>query len=128
MSATDELRHMLDERCVEHEDKHTELVPGISEWDSTWWRGIAGMEFHAVSDETCEREGCIYINGTYLTPEQAIAATLENGTCELEETDSYPSENGWVHVLECSNCGKECEHVNGDYEYCPHCLAKNKLF
>ena len=180
MTATDELRKLLDERGVKHEDKHTELVPEVSEWDSTWWHGIAGMEFHAVGDETCGREGCVYVNGTYLTPEQAIAATLGsdneyeakmdallcrltngkwsksraysldfmvscvdeeyeelyekeraelgNGTCKLEETESYPSECGMVHVLECSNCGRECEHVNGDYEHCPHCLARNELF
>ena len=76
MTATEQLRKLLDERGVEHLDKHTELVPEVSEWDSTWWRGIAGLEFHAVSDETCGREGCVYINGVYLTPKQAIAATL----------------------------------------------------
>ena len=76
MSATDELRKLLDERGVEHEDKHTELVPDISGWDSTWWQGIAGMTFLAIEDKTCGREGCVYINGTHLTPEQAIAATL----------------------------------------------------
>lgn len=53
---------------------------------------------------------------------------LGSGTCKLEETESYSSERGIVYVLECSNCGQECEHVNGDYEYCPHCLAKNELF
>ena len=26
-----------------------------------------------------------------------------------------------VHVMECSECGRTYEHVNGDYEYCPHC-------
>ena len=55
-------------------------------------------------------------------------AELGSGTCKLEETESYPSEHGMVHVLECSNCGRECEHVNGDYEHCPHCLARNELF
>lgn len=55
-------------------------------------------------------------------------ARHRGGTCRLEETESFPSERGMVHVLECSECGRECEHVNGDYEYCPHCLAKNELF
>lgn len=53
---------------------------------------------------------------------------LGSGTCRLEETESYPSERGTVHVLECSECGQECEHVNGDYEHCPHCMARNELF
>lgn len=56
-----------------------------------------------------------------LTPEQAIAATLGSGTCELVETDSYSNANEVVHVLECSACGKSCEHVNGSYPKCPHC-------
>ena len=64
------------------------------------------------------------------TPDEAIAriAELKRGTCRLEETESFPSERGTVHVLECSECGRECEHVNGDYEHCPHCLARNVLF
>ena len=70
--------------------------------------------FNAIADE--------------IDREVAEIATLGGGTCKLEETESYPSENGWVHVLECSNCGKKCEHVNDDYEHCPHCLAKNELF
>lgn len=26
-----------------------------------------------------------------------------------------------IHVMECSECGRTYEHVNGDYEYCPRC-------
>lgn len=29
-----------------------------------------------------------------------------------------------IHVMECSECGRTYEHVNGDYEYCPHCGAR----
>ena len=57
-----------------------------------------------------------------------LNAMLGSRTCKLEETESYQSERGTVHVLECSECGHECEHVNGDYEYCPHCLSRNTLF
>ena len=28
-----------------------------------------------------------------------------------------------VHVMECYACGRTYEHVNGDYERCPHCGA-----
>lgn len=59
---------------------------------------------------------------------QAIAdelnAELGSGTCELVETDSYSNDNEIIHVLECSECGKTCEHVNGSYPRCPHCGAK----
>lgn len=26
-----------------------------------------------------------------------------------------------VHVMECNECGRTYEHVNGSYEFCPHC-------
>lgn len=26
-----------------------------------------------------------------------------------------------IHVMECPDCGRTYEHVNGDYERCPHC-------
>lgn len=42
-------------------------------------------------------------------------------TCELVETDSYSNANEVIHVLECSECGETCEHVNGSYPRCPHC-------
>ncbi len=43
------------------------------------------------------------------------------GECELVETDSYSNANEVIHVLECSECGETCEHVNGSYPRCPHC-------
>lgn len=121
-SSTTILRRLLDERGVEHEDKHTELVPGISDWDSTWWRGIAGLEFHAVGDETFGREGCVYINGTYLTPEQAIAATLGRGECEVETTENWlPAEQ----YHRCKHCGAffAVMDASGDIPpcVCPNC-------
>lgn len=56
--------------------------------------------------------------------EQAIAATLGSGTCELVETDCYSNSRETIHVLECSECGKTCEHVNGSYPRCPNCGRK----
>ena len=57
---------------------------------------------------------------------QAIAdelnAVLGDGDCELEETDYCYA--GEVRVIECSACGRTCEHANGSYEYCPHCGRK----
>ena len=41
------------------------------------------------------------------------------GGCQLEETETL--ENVTAHVLECSECGRTCEHVNGDYPRCPYC-------
>lgn len=53
-----------------------------------------------------------------------IAATVGAGECELVETESYSNANEVIHVLECSACGKTCEHVNGSYPRCPHCGRK----
>ena len=57
------------------------------------------------------------------------------GTCHADETDTvfciYKGRGNRgnivfgrefaIHVMECSECGRTYEHVNGDYEYCPHC-------
>lgn len=32
--------------------------------------------------------------------------------------------NVTAHIMECSACGRTYEHVNGNYEHCPHCKAK----
>ena len=45
-------------------------------------------------------------------------------TCELVETDKYTNSRETIHVLECSKCGKTCEHVNGMPNYCPNCGAR----
>lgn len=74
MSATDELRRMLDERGVE------------------WWEDAFSSEYRTVFDGKDGVRYCVYQLATVLfissilpvTPEQAIAATL-GGTCELEE-------------------------------------------
>lgn len=127
MSATDELRKLLDGRGIEHEDKHTELVPDISDWDSTWWQGIAGMTFLAIEDKTCGREGCVYINGTHLTPEQAIVATL--GSHE-RTTKMYRDEHGIWHCAACERGADVITGNDGELDswidswapnYCPYC-------
>ena len=48
---------------------------------------------------------------------------LEKSTV-LIETNSYSNPREVIHVLECSACGRTCEHVNGSYPRCPHCGAK----
>ena len=129
MTATDELRKLLDERGVKHEDKHTELVPGISDWDSTWWRGIAGLEFHAVGDETFGREGCVYINGTYLTPEQAIAATLGRRECKLRDCEgSFSAVNRPVWLCDCGAFMTQYTDATTYHKprFCPNCGRKVK--
>ena len=149
------------------DNRTTELLrEGLTEHGIEWRSGLKGVTF--VGD-WCFVE---YDNGKLaatcepvLTPEQAIAATMDGGTfaieqikdavlknfhydhskpplfdwqaiadelnaeleirtCKLEETESYSNANEVIHLLECSECGRTCEHVNGSYPRCPHCGAK----
>ena len=127
ISVTEVLRRMLDERVVHWwvgEDERKTL------WESnglTWeyfndengdaWLGFLGA---------CEQD---------ITPEQAVEVTLGPAITTVDETETLHARGDtWgtkefdkkvvVHVMECSACGHTYEHVNGDYEYCPHCRAK----
>lgn len=45
--------------------------------------------------------------------------------CMLDLTEVVGCGNGiFYRVWECSECGKEHEEVNGEYEFCPHCGKK----
>lgn len=70
------------------------------EWRDDWVCKVA-IDYRGIADE--------------------LNATLGSGMCELVETDSYSDANEVIHVLECSECGKTCEHVNGSYPRCPNC-------
>lgn len=53
-----------------------------------------------------------------------LADLIEPGaerTCSMDVTDA---DHGLYAVLECSECGRSCEEVNGCYRYCPHCGAR----
>ena len=117
LTATEHLRRLLDECGVE------------------WDYGITGATTTRFSVNgidltfTTMRDGLVC--STILTPEQAIEATLGTGTCIADETETisvrddtrgyYFDKHFTIHVMECSECGHTYEHVNGDYEFCPHC-------
>ena len=62
MTATDELRRLLDERGVEHEDR--------DDW-GTWWSYNGTEACYVMS-----HGGIFFLNVKSVTPEQAIEATL----------------------------------------------------
>ena len=112
MTATKELRRLLDERGVWHEDIH----------DATLWVGTDGVNYTAAE---------IYSRGNMkpstkrlilwytATPEQAIAATLDVGTC-------HNADIGAEGYFKCSECGASCSvdwELNGwgEPNYCPNC-------
>lgn len=105
MTATDELRRLLDGRGVE-------------------WRG--GLPTETMVDEPLD---LLYVerpDGTlrvfvrsYLTPAQAVEATLGRGTCEMLD-------GGYGSPFVCSECGAEfnADVIHGDVNYCPNCGRK----
>lgn len=63
-------------------------------------------------------------------PDMDKVAVLNEDVCHADETDTWEcvcdgighyGERMTIHVMECDKCGHTYEHVNGSYEYCPHC-------
>lgn len=112
MTTTDELRRMLDERGVEYRTHGTT--------DRTWF------EVGHISWFIFEREnGNFTADAVFLTPEQAIAATLGTGTCRLVETEHEGKiiEGGYYTYwsYDCDECG----HKNTEYgRFCAGCGRK----
>jgi len=112
VTATDELRRLLDERGVEHFDG----------CESTLWG------YEQTSESTgAYRYSADEISGGFvnvwlyrLTPEQAVEATLGRGTCR---NASDAADEGY---FECSACGASCsvEWESGGWDaprFCPNC-------
>ena len=124
MSATDELRRMLDERGVE------------------WWEDAFSGEHRTVFDGKDGVRYCVYQLGCSLfissilpvTPEQAIEATLWRGTCRNvgESMLFVCSECGCVvsnrthteRVFEIPDYGDEYWADKRPLRYCPNCGRK----
>ena len=114
MTATDELRRLLDERGVKWSP---------SAWDrstETYWKTADGNGCLAIQGETKLRLSF----ADYFTPEQAIDATLGRGTCMnvgyyIDSTRfkcSACGYNGWTRYAAhgkdrvpryCPNCGRK---------------------
>ena len=112
-SATEILRRLLDERGVEYEVQREGKLS-----ESVVWDGPIGTKHSAfVSNENPDRRvGEILYATLFVTPEQAIDATLGRGTCR--DVGRY--------AFVCSECGwasDEPHHVLGGFwpSYCPNC-------
>ena len=111
MTATEELRRLLDERGVEWTDG------GM--FHRTHW--VIDGVYHTAF----EQDGKLYLQLSIgpLTAEQAIAATLGPGTCHNvheppKDTTFWPAPH-----FKCSECG--ATHVSMEYVfYCPNCGLK----
>lgn len=112
MIATNELRQLLDERGVEHDDHYF----------STSW--IAGGTLHIASEQL---DGTLVVDK--LTPEQAIAATLGERTCHNK---SRFAPGGTRFVCSACDFGSDWDMWDNNcgvpmdfwFDYCPNCGAK----
>ena len=103
MTATDELRRLLDERGVEHYDGTERTL---------WLKDEHG--YRASADELTS--GRISLHVWCTTPQQAIDATLGRGECHEEEDE----DTGFIC---CSECGAVLPEDYTVY-YCWNCGAK----
>ena len=116
MTATDELRRLLDERGVEW--RKAPHYSGESQDNETIFEGN-GIEWY-TNDHMNGRLGLRALRYE-VTPEQAIEATLGRGTCHEEIIDH--------HWRGCCSCGYIWEFMYGIGKcerphYCPNCGRK----
>jgi hypothetical protein len=133
MTATDELRRMLDERGVEYE---VEREGKLSE--AVLWDGPIGTKHSAfVSNENPDKAtGEILYATLFLPPEQAITATLGRGTCRMGmlDTGNEAAYEHYEYIMHCEECHHEFGYVlyneDGDTwmderpRYCHNCGRK----
>lgn len=115
MSATDELRRLLDERGVEYE-----IVPEDM---------YGAREFIRVGNIDILTNGRDEVAVYYLTPEQAVEAALGKGTCEILGYDDGYDEgvDGEMYQYVDPRYFLSCEHESyGSVvpNYCPVCGRK----
>lgn len=115
MTATDELRRILDERSVEWSAPDSRLHDVKTRWAAN------GFDYTALEDPSGKAVDLIadYQEGP-ITPEQAIEATLGRGTCE--PVDGYDDDGEEIGTC-CSECGSPWP-VYYVVHYCPVCGAK----
>lgn len=109
MTATDELRRMLDERGVEW--KAPASYDGSTKYDTI----VDGYWFH-------EYDGKITVHG--LTPAQAIAATLGRGECKIHDCEgSFSAVNRPVWRCDCGAFMTQYTDATTYHKprYCPNC-------
>ena len=112
MSATDELRRLLDKRGVEHSGNDANV---------THWLNYAAV--------ATEQPGKVLWLSYYVTPEEAVNITLGRGECEYSIKDNMSETEGMGDVwIECSACHCAFDYYADEWlmnmHYCPNCGAK----
>jgi hypothetical protein len=114
MTATEELRRLLDERGVEWGNIRNDGSESdyLTEWE------FDGIQSYAVATEWSVGGGLsVEIHQHHLTPEQAIAATLGAGTCHVKAAKKIGDLFGFS-----LSCGHSMVNPFNDRpDYCPWC-------
>ena len=120
MSATEELRALLDERGVKWYGtiNHVNCV-------FTWWNSPTFGEVHAMDNEDGKTLFMACLNNCDFTPEQAIAATLGGEECVMNRVKMFPEHKDCI--FECWECSA-CKGTNEEQRprFCPNCGRKVK--
>ena len=119
MTATDELRRLLDERGVE-------WWAGEDECDrKTHWES-SGLTWEYYNDENGDAWlGFLGACESDVSPAQAIDATLGRGTCHAVFEVDAMSEDDRVGEFVCSECGETFGDGRDQRpNYCPACGRK----
>lgn len=122
MTATEELRRMLDERGVKYDTAATV----ISETVATFWCDRDGEPCTALEGSDDIPDGKLSVQAL-LTPAQAIDATLGRGECHIAVQDNLAETDGMGDVwLECDACNWQMplEPSTPRFNYCPNCGAE----
>ena len=109
MTATDELRRLLDERGIEYRVSATGYSIDIGPYTTVYANR---------SDTTLD------VSLRQATPEQAIAATLGAGTCRISVQDNLAETDGIGDVwLECDECHWQMplDPSTPRFNFCPNC-------
>ena len=110
MTATDELRRLLDERGVEYT-----VIPEDM---------YGSREYIKIGSTEIRTNGLGQVAVFYLTPEQAVEATLGRGTCHSDNNPPLLYDDPF-RVFRCSECHHKVDlRHNPKPNYCPNCGRK----
>lgn len=116
MTATEDLRRMLDELGVEYRGYQPNQFDETTVWDL----GRRGARYEVfASFEEFDNDGTL-LSFWNCTPAQAVRATCGRGTCRNVHEPPRDATFWSVPHFECSECG--ATHVSIEYVYyCPNC-------
>lgn len=134
MTATDELRRLLDERGIKYEVDEDYGKKYPPEQRITWSCDIAGEDMTITARDYCvgvnPDEYCLDLEfHEVFTPQQAIEATLGRGECHPIISDNLAESEGtgdaWADCSECGHLLFVLTDPNSEVpHYCPNCGAK----